>query len=218
MYQNKRWALATAAAASACVLLMLPLWGFLFPAGQNPSTAASLVHGASLAWMQFLALLVIIGMLGLSPECGMRRPKLADGTWALSVFGLFLASGLLASLGSSLTGGSSGRAALALSVRTEPRLWPVALLFSIGVAYREEFLYRACLTAIARRLHAPAWMSIAAPAALFAIGHLWQGPWAVAQAALAGLGAGILYNRGFASVHALAWGHAAYNLVVLLRS
>lgn len=215
MHPNKR--AAAIALASVCLALILPVWGFLFPEGQGAGVSARLIRGAALAWGQFLALAVIIGMLRLGDECGLKRPRPADGAGALAAFGVFLASGLLAAAASSLAGGTSGQAVNAMAVGGSPRLWPAALAFALGVAYREELIYRACLTAAARQLQAPAWLAIAAPTALFALGHLWQGPWAFLQAALAGLGAALLYAGGRIDLHALAWGHAAYNLVVLFR-
>jgi uncharacterized protein len=85
--------------------------------------------------------------------------------------------------------------------------------FSLASAYREELFYRAYLLGSCRQ-RSLRLGGCAVSVVLFAWGHAYQGPAGMAAAALIGLFLAIAWSRG-TSVHALAWGHAAYNLGIL---
>ncbi|TFG78903.1 MAG: CPBP family intramembrane metalloprotease, partial [Spirochaetales bacterium] len=53
--------------------------------------------------------------------------------------------------------------------------------------------------------------------ALFTAGHAYQGTAGLISAALLGSALAVAYLRG-TNLHALAWAHAGYNLLLLLAS
>ena len=104
----------------------------------------------------------------------------------------------------------------------EPRLPPVAALqplvlalLSLATGYREELFYRCYLVNRLIELGLPAGAGVGAAAAVFAFGHIYQGPAAVFLALVQGTVFGLLLRRG-SGLHALALAHALYNFTVLL--
>ena len=87
--------------------------------------------------------------------------------------------------------------------------------FAAATGYREELLFRAYLLTRLGDLGVPPVPSVFASALLFALGHLYQGPLAVAFALVQAAGFGWLFLR-LRDLHALAIGHALYNLGVLI--
>jgi membrane protease YdiL (CAAX protease family) len=48
---------------------------------------------------------------------------------------------------------------------------------------------------------------------LFSLCHIYEGPWGILNAVLAGIFLSVLFNR-YRSIHGIAWAHAAYNMFV----
>ncbi len=211
--------------------ILLPQFAALFQASTSePGVTATewLAKGMFQSLSQLVLLAVIIGASGRSREFGVFKPRPKDILPAALIFGgmvligrmvalavtflapdLVIASGLPSALSpdpSALSPGGS--------------LSPVAKLalsagFSLASAYREELFYRAYLLGSCRQRSAPPAAAVAVSVALFAWGHAYQGPAGMAGSALVGLFLAIAWIRG-TKVHALAWGHAAYNLGILL--
>jgi uncharacterized protein len=95
-----------------------------------------------------------------------------------------------------------------------PAQIPLALLFGITAGYREEFFFRSYLLGRMEELGIPAALGVAVSTALFCLGHLYEGPLAVAVTAALGvlLAAAWLRCR---SLHVVAIAHGAYNVLVL---
>jgi membrane protease YdiL (CAAX protease family) len=94
---------------------------------------------------------------------------------------------------------------------------PLVIVSSLSTGYLEEGFFRYYLF---RRFH-EAGVNIAAGAAvsilLFAVCHLYEGPWGVLNAALSALVLSCVFLR-FRSLHAVALAHGAWNTLVFLSS
>jgi len=91
---------------------------------------------------------------------------------------------------------------------------PLALLFGITAGYREEFFFRSYLLGRLEELGVKVPLAVAASTALFCIGHVYEGPLAVAITA----GLGVLLASAWLrrrSLHVVAIAHGAYNTLVL---
>jgi membrane protease YdiL (CAAX protease family) len=178
---------------------------------------------------QVLLLAVIIGVSGRSREFGVYKPAPRDIPAAALILGGMLLAGRIMTLVSAAMGPVSGTAAALFPELPPPAppvlspdgsLSPAAALalsagFSLASGYREELFYRAYLLGSYRQRGAPPAAAVAVSVVLFAWGHAYQGPTGVAAAAFAGLFLALAWYKGI-SVHALAWGHAGYNLGILL--
>jgi uncharacterized protein len=91
---------------------------------------------------------------------------------------------------------------------------PLALLFGITAGYREEFFFRSYMLGRMEELGIQVPLAVAASTALFSVGHLYEGPLAVAITAALGvlLSLGWLRRR---SLHVVAIAHGLYNTGVL---
>lgn len=142
--------------------------------------------------------------------------------------GLF---GLAAVLGAVGSVGSAGAAA-SVAVPADPITtlrpseegaapWWVSLSVLMVVAYNEELFFRLYLLDRLSRLGASRSAAVPAAAALFGLGHLYQGTTAFVFAVGAGVGLGRLWTKGSAlplriRLHSFAWGHALYNAAAWL--
>ncbi|OHD82205.1 MAG: hypothetical protein A3J97_05500 [Spirochaetes bacterium RIFOXYC1_FULL_54_7] len=204
--------------------IMLPQIGSLFQA-TAPETgnngAEWLANGMIQSISQIVLLAVIIGVSGKSREFGVQRPRPRDAPQAVLVFGsLFLIGHMVALALSILDPGSivpsSGPSALSPGGSLSPAAFlALSAGFSLASAYREELFYRAYLLGSCRQRSTPPAAAVTVSVVMFAWGHAYQGPAGMAAAALVGLFLSIAWTRG-TSVHALAWGHAAYNLGILV--
>jgi membrane protease YdiL (CAAX protease family) len=91
---------------------------------------------------------------------------------------------------------------------------PLAILFGITAGYREEFFFRSYLLGRLEDVGVPVPLAVAASTVLFAAGHLYEGPLAVAITA----GLGVLLSAAWLrrrSLHVVAIAHGAYNAAVL---
>jgi membrane protease YdiL (CAAX protease family) len=186
-----------------------------------------LANGLIQSLSQVVLLAVIIGVSGRSREFGVFRPRPRDVLLAVLVFGGMILTGRMVAIAASIldpvaAGSGAGNPGLPVPAALSPEgnLSPASTLalytgFSLASAYREELFYRAYLLGSCRQQSAPPAAAVAVSVVLFAWGHAYQGSVGMAAAALIGLFLAIAWSRG-ASVHALAWGHAAYNLGILL--
>ena len=83
------------------------------------------------------------------------------------------------------------------------------------VGYSEELFFRAYLIGQFRHLSLTPTRAVTAAAALFAMGHVGQGPAALLFAFLAALFLGVVWLR-LPRIHVLALGHSVYNIASLL--
>lgn len=146
---------------------------------------------------------------------GVRRPAAADLAIALAAAAVLLVLAwalvrILSLLPEPL------RRAMEPRLPDVPRAAPAALaLLSLVTGYREELFYRCYLVTRLAAVGLPAGAAVATAALVFGLGHLYQGPAAVALAVGQAVAFGDLLLRG-QSVHGLALAHALYNFVVLV--
>lgn len=91
---------------------------------------------------------------------------------------------------------------------------PAAILFGLTAGYREEFFFRAYLLGRLDELGLKVPAAVAVSTAVFCLGHVYEGPLAVAVTAALGvlLSAAWLRRR---SLHVVAIAHGVYNTLVL---
>jgi membrane protease YdiL (CAAX protease family) len=197
---------------------------------------AYLANGMIQSVSQMVLLAIIIGASGRSREFGVQKPRPRDVPAAVLILGGMLLIGRIIALITAILGltpggttiGAPGQPSLPAfpSAPLPSALSPGGILatmaslalatgFSFASAYREELFYRAFVLGSCRQRSAPPAAGVAVSVILFAWGHAYQGPAGLASAALMGLFLAIAWTRG-SSVHALAWGHAAYNLGILV--
>lgn len=93
----------------------------------------------------------------------------------------------------------------------DPLGWTAAAATCLSTGYLEEVFFRAYLRDRLRDAGIDGPRAIAVSVSLFAVCHLYEGPWGLLNA----LCAALLLTAAFAfrrSVHAPAWAHGAYNL------
>lgn len=91
--------------------------------------------------------------------------------------------------------------------------WLVAALACAATGYLEESYFRLYLIEKLGAAGIPKPQTVAVSVTLFALCHLYEGPWGTLNAAAAGTVLALVFFR-FRSLHPLAWAHAAYNLFV----
>lgn len=171
-----------------------------------------LANGLVQSLSQLMLLALIIGVSGRSREYGIGVPKPRDVPAAALILGGMLLIGTLVSI----TLKTPDRTPTSPEATT--LTWPTLALylgFSLGSAYREELFYRVYLLESFKLGSAPQGLAVTFSVVLFTLGHAYQGPTGMAAAALIGLFLAVAWIRG-RSLHALAWGHGAYNLGILL--
>ena len=141
----------------------------------------------------------------------LRGPGPRDGALAFAVF-LALALVATASGAAASLFPDSGSAGY-LERPFGAAAWITAFLSCAATGYLEEAYFRAYLPESFDEAGVPPPRAMIASTVLFAVCHLYEGPWGVLNACLAGgiLSAAYLYRK---SVHAPAWAHAAYNFFV----
>ena len=91
--------------------------------------------------------------------------------------------------------------------------WTVMAFSCIGTGYLEESYFRYyLLTRLENRLPNPA-IRIVISTILFSFCHMYEGPWGILNAVLAGILLSMLFIR-YGSIHGIAWAHGAYNIFV----
>jgi len=91
---------------------------------------------------------------------------------------------------------------------------PLAVLFGLTTGYREEFFFRSYLLGRLDELGFPVAGAVAVSTAAFCLGHLYEGPLAIAVTAVLGLLLSAAWIR-WKNLHVIAVSHACYNTLVL---
>ncbi len=91
---------------------------------------------------------------------------------------------------------------------------PLALVFGLVAGYREELYFRAYLLGRFEQAGVPATIGVSASTALFALGHVYEGAFGVAFAAVLGLYFALVFRRT-RSLHACAMAHGLLNAALL---
>jgi membrane protease YdiL (CAAX protease family) len=94
--------------------------------------------------------------------------------------------------------------------------WIVMFLSCIGTGYLEESYFRFYLLKKMEKITsgtAGMIIRITLSAALFSVCHLYEGPWGITNAVLAGAVLSVLFER-YGSLHGIAWAHGCYNAFV----
>ena len=91
--------------------------------------------------------------------------------------------------------------------------WIVMVFSCFGTGYLEESYFRYYLITKFDYLLPPAALRIALSTVLFSICHMYEGPWGIMNAVLAGVLLSLLFIR-YRSLHGIAWAHGAYNIFV----
>jgi len=91
--------------------------------------------------------------------------------------------------------------------------WTVMVISCIGTGYLEESYFRYYLLSGSEKIFPKTVIMIIFSIFLFSICHLYEGPWGVANAVMAGTLLSILFIR-FRSLHGIAWAHGFYNIFV----
>lgn len=96
--------------------------------------------------------------------------------------------------------------------------WIVIAFSCLGTGYLEESYFRYYLFAASpvpspEKLRLDSVTKVLLSAFLFSLCHIYEGPWGILNAALAGILLSALFVR-FGSLHGIAWAHGAYNVFV----
>jgi membrane protease YdiL (CAAX protease family) len=206
--------------------------GFLFP--QAPQQLGPfMVQSALVAIPQVLLLLYLLwlrranqgnsqawGRAGALAEAwreyGVTAPRASDLVHALAIFaGLVGVLALTAVVLRLIPAGPRRLLEEGFRFRLErPALLPLAVVFALTTAYREELFFRCYLITRLRQLALPPWAAAALSTILFAAGHLYQGLSGFIVATVLGVCFALLFLR-LRNLHRLAIAHALYNLAVL---
>lgn len=91
--------------------------------------------------------------------------------------------------------------------------WIVMVFSCLATGYLEETYFRHYLLSSLKTAVPNTAVRILFSTALFAFCHMYEGPWAILNAAFAGILLSLLFIR-FKSLHGLALAHAGYNIFV----
>ncbi|MDR2618568.1 MAG: CPBP family intramembrane metalloprotease [Treponema sp.] len=91
--------------------------------------------------------------------------------------------------------------------------WVIMAFSCIGTGYLEESYFRFYFLEKLEETGTCLWVRVLLSVLLFAFCHIYEGPWGVLNAALAGCVLAFLYEK-FRSLHGIAWAHGAYNAFV----
>lgn len=160
-------------------------------------------------------ILVLVFLIGrASPASrGFGLPRRGDALVALGAFGALV-----------VIAGATGLAASALpgvEVATgvePPRTalgWIVVVFSCVITGYLEEGFFRAYILTRLDDVGVVGPRAILASSLLFALCHLYEGPWGVVNAALAAVALSVAFLAR-RSLHGPAWAHGAYNALVYL--
>ena len=93
--------------------------------------------------------------------------------------------------------------------------WIVMVLSCLATGYLEESYFRYYLLAKLENFALRPAVSISLSTALFSLCHLYEGPWGILNALLAGLLLSVLFIR-YRSLHGIALAHGVYNVFVYI--
>jgi membrane protease YdiL (CAAX protease family) len=91
--------------------------------------------------------------------------------------------------------------------------WVVMVFSCLGTGYLEESYFRFYLLKKLEKQQPNAIIRIVFSTVLFSFCHIFEGPWGIINAMLAGFLLSWLFNR-YRSLHGIAWAHGAYNIFV----
>lgn len=91
--------------------------------------------------------------------------------------------------------------------------WIVMVLSCLFTGYLEESYFRYYLLIKLENVIPQTAVRILFSTALFSFCHIYEGPWGIANAVLAGILLSVLFVR-YRSLHGIAWAHGAYNIFV----
>jgi membrane protease YdiL (CAAX protease family) len=91
--------------------------------------------------------------------------------------------------------------------------WIVMVFSCLGTGYLEESYFRYYLLTKLEKQQPSVLFRIIFSTVLFSLCHIFEGPWGIINAMLAGFFLSWLYNR-YRSLHGVAWAHGAYNIFV----
>ena len=147
------------------------------------------------------------GIVSVGPRDGLRAALLVMACFvAVTPFvALFLAlpESLRSAAGQGYRWGLQGAAQI-----------PVAVLFGLTAGYREEFFFRSYLLGRLDELGMPVPAAVAMSTAVFCLGHLYEGPLAIAVTAVLGVVLCVAWLR-WRNLHVIAVAHGCYNALVL---
>jgi membrane protease YdiL (CAAX protease family) len=109
------------------------------------------------------------------------------------------------------------RYGLALPLKVEAPVsvpgWIVMVFSCLGTGYLEESYFRYYLLTKLEKQQPNVLFRIIFSTVLFSLCHIFEGPWGIINAMLAGFFLSWLFNR-YKSLHGVAWAHGAYNIFV----
>lgn len=91
--------------------------------------------------------------------------------------------------------------------------WIVLVFSCLGTGYLEESYFRYYLLTKFENHLPNAIFRIALSTILFSLCHMYEGPWGILNAVLAGVLLSVLFVK-YKSLHGIAWAHGAYNIFV----
>ncbi|GHU64700.1 hypothetical protein FACS189447_02100 [Spirochaetia bacterium] len=91
--------------------------------------------------------------------------------------------------------------------------WTAMAFSCLGTGYLEESYFRYYLLTKLEEAVSLSWIRVLVSVAFFALCHVYEGPWGILNALLAGILLAVLYER-YKSLHGIALAHGAYNAFV----
>jgi len=140
-------------------------------------------------------------------EINILKPGKNDLFCGLIAFPSLLITGLAAAFLASFFGGVSAQVNSPSSVSG----WLMLCVTCIIAAYLEESFFRFYLLSKKEEMNLNTPSALVLSAALFAICHIYEGPWGVLNAVISGLILGALFLK-FRSLHGIAAAHGLYNI------
>jgi membrane protease YdiL (CAAX protease family) len=95
--------------------------------------------------------------------------------------------------------------------------WTVMAFSCLGTGYLEESYFRFYLLEKLEVVSPCRWIGIFLSVFFFSLCHIYEGPWGILNACLAGFILAVLYER-FRSLHGIALAHGAYNAFVYVMA
>ncbi len=141
------------------------------------------------------------------------RPSRGDAAYAAGAFGVLVMLSWTLGLAAATSSADLSEAYLEAPIGFFG--WSTALISCLVTGYLEESYFRGYLLSKLEELGVSGPRTILVSVVLFALCHLYEGPWGLVNAAAAGTALSLLFLRR-RTVHAAAWAHAAYNAFVYL--
>ncbi|MBN1242180.1 MAG: CPBP family intramembrane metalloprotease [Spirochaetales bacterium] len=186
--------------------------------GGIPDWGGAAVHLRNIGFLapQALLFLMIIDMRLGGSALESPRGFLRELPGTLLLAGLLTGAGLAVPL--VLPAGASAPALAAGQASAVPLhpwlLLPLIALSALSVGWREEALFRVLVPGLLERGGTPKALALAAPLALFALAHLWQGVQGAVSALVLGGILAAARARG-SPLRRLALAHAAYDALAM---